>query len=118
MNTTSTESGTLKIIEDACTFSADKSAGKIVIESTLEPFNMAITELGGSEPKKMALGYAVSNGVDGASLNGLVGSAYPVNKKGLNIYRVTGPNGAALPANHPDKQPAAYRITVPVARKV
>ena len=116
-NPTTTQ-GTLQVIEDACTFTTDKSGAKIVIQSNLEPFPSAIEELDKIDVRNLALGYAASKGVADPRVNGNVIGPYPVNAKGINVYDATGPNKAELPPNHEDKQPVAYRADVPVCRKL
>ena len=113
-----TTQGTLEIIEDACTFSADKSVAKIVVQSNKQPFPAAIEELDGMNVRTLAMGYAASKGVTRPGVNGNIDGPYPVNSKGVSVYDACGPNKEPLPANHEDKQPVAYRATVPLCHKL
>ena len=116
---TITETDYFRIVEDACTFSSDRSSAKIVVEAKEKGnFGLALEALDGIEPKNLAIGYAAANGVADPRLNGIVGSGYAVNKDGIELEKVYGPNQTKLPASHPDKQPAAYRVDVPLVRKL
>ena len=116
---TRTETDLFRIVEDACTFAPDKSKATIVVESKeLENFAKAIDDLDGLAVKALATGYAASEGVADPRLNGLVRCGYAVNEDGVDLLKVCGANNEPLPADHPKKQPAAYRVDVPLTRKL
>jgi len=107
----------MKVVESETTWSPDKGQGLVVIESELADFGAAIEELTGIRAKHLALEYAAKQGCANPHLNGLTMSAYPINRHGAVLdLQPVGPDGAALPLNHPDRQPQAYRVDVPVCR--
>lgn len=110
----------LSIIPEVCEFLPDRSRGVIVIESDIggPPFNAAFDELKGTDAITMAQGYASSNGLGVAYLNGNVEGPYPVNSEGLSLEHVRDGQGKSLPAQHPRMQPARYRVSVPVSRPI
>jgi hypothetical protein len=117
MGETTTERMT--VVEELCTFSADMSSGKIVIQSTEdENFAQAIEELGSVEARNMALGHAARQGVATPGINGNLDGPYAVNEDGQSLDEVKDEEGNALPPGHPKMQPAAYRVAVPVCRKM
>ena len=110
--------GTLTIVEDPkqTKFSADRSQGTIVVESSESNFPKAIDELSSVRARNLALQYAATQGVSGPCINGSVGSAYPVNANGLTQEQVKEASADPLPPQHPDLQPFRYRVDVPVCR--
>ncbi len=109
----------LFVVEKACKFATDMSTGTIVVESTNDSqFNMAIEELQHANARNMATGYAVRQGMSDARINGSLIGPYPVNSKGQVLDQVKDEAGASLPPQHPDMQPKAYRVDVPVCRRL
>jgi hypothetical protein len=111
--------GNMFVVEQACQFAADRSTGTIVVESTEDrDFPKAIGELGGTDARNLALGFAAQQGVADPRVNGTLVGPYPVNQKGIPIDKVADENGQPLPPAHPDMQPSAYRVDVPVCRRL
>lgn len=108
----------LSVVPDACIPSPDGSKATVVVESDITPnFPAAIEELSSVQGREAALWYARTNlGIAPAHMNGNTIGPYAVNHAGLPLEQVRGSNGQPLPANHPDMQPAKYRIDVPVVR--
>ena len=109
----------LKIVTEACTFAADRSSGRIVVESDVAqaPFNAAFDELSGSEATTLALNYASQMGCAPAHLNGNRVGPYAVNTKGIPLEDVRDPETRQpYPPQHPEVQPARYRVDIPVTR--
>lgn len=109
----------LQVVQQASQFTQDFSRGTVVVESDItENFGLAIEELGTTEARTLALGYAAQVGVGDARINGNPSGAYPINVKGVSLEDVRGPNGEALPPQHPMMQPARYRVDIPVTRRL
>lgn len=108
----------LQVVEDASTFTPDRSRGVVVVESDVDgpPFNDAFYELDSQDARHLAQGYAAQMGIAPAYLNGNVLGPYPVNAEGLSLEHVRGPQGQPLPAQHPRMQVKRYRVDVPVSR--
>lgn len=101
-----------RLIKDKCTYDPTARRGVVCIESVeREPsqFSNAITELQTPEARTFALQEVAYLGMN--FVNGNVQHPYPVNHKGQALDEVD----QNLPVDHPDKQPAAYRLEVPVA---
>lgn len=112
------ESGSERILTSACQFAADRSQATIVIESTNRDFPRAIEALKEMRVRTMAMGYAASSGVADPRLIDTSQNPYPVNSKGVSLEKVKGPEGVRLPAAHPDMQPASYRVSIRVTKKL
>ena len=100
------------LIQDKCSYDPAARRGVVCIESTeRDPsgFSNAITELQTPEARTFALKEVAHLGM--SYVNGNVQHPYPVNHKGQSLDEVD----QRLPADHIDKQPAAYRLEVPVA---
>jgi hypothetical protein len=110
----------LSVVEDQCTFAADRRSGKIVVTSTNENFGGAIEDLSQKPARDLALAYAATNGVSDARINGNVIGPYAVNVDGVPLENVpaTMPQLAEIPPAHPKMQPASYRLDVPVCTKL
>jgi hypothetical protein len=108
----------LRVIEDASNFSEDLTSGIVVVESDLERGGLAIEELAGHNARHKALGYANSKGIADARINGTPTGAYPLNSEGQSLDEVKDENGESRPPQHPDMQVVAYRIDIPVVRKL
>ena len=109
----------LFVVEKACKFASDMSTGTMVIESSNDSqFNMAIEELQHANARNMATGFASQKGMGDARVNGSLIGPYPINSKGQALDQVKGEDGASLPPQHPDMQPKAYRVDVPVCRRL
>jgi hypothetical protein len=106
----------LSVAEKFCQFHADRSRGMVVVESDAEgpPFTQSFAELESVDARTLAQGYAATQGVVSARINGNLSSPYPVNAQGEPLDAVKGPDGSPLPAAHPRMQPSKYRIDVPV----
>jgi hypothetical protein len=106
---------------DGSTMFPDLSRGEIVFESSERDgsgFLPAIEELGTKETKDTALAFASRCGMPSPCLNGMSHPIYPVNAKGVPLDMIKGINDQPLPPRHPDMQPAAYRIRIPVCRRL
>jgi hypothetical protein len=66
----------------------------------------------------MAIGYAAKQGVPDPRVNGNLDGPYAVNDDGQSLDEVKDDSGNSLPPAHPKMQPAAYRVAVPVCRKL
>ena len=77
-----------------------------------------IEELQHANARNMATGFASRKGVGDARINGSLIGPYPINSKGQALDQVKDENGAALPAQHPLMQPKAYRVDIPVCRRL
>lgn len=110
----------LNIVVNACNFEPDRSRGLVVIESDIGSkggsFQEAFTELESQAVVQMAQGYAAQCGCAPALLNGNKVGPYPVNSEGLSLEHVKDGQGKDLPPQHPRRQPARYRVDVPVCR--
>ena len=106
----------LRVIEEASQFSDDLTSGVVVVESDLE--GEVIEELNSVAARNKALGYANAKGVADARINGSPTGAYPIIADGKSLDQVQGANGESLPYQHPDMQTVAYRIDIPVVRKL
>jgi hypothetical protein len=108
------------VLAPACRFSADRSHGTVVVESTeTQNFPLAIERLRSVDARNLAVGYAATQGMSDPRVNGNADAPYPVNAKGMPLDEVgNDENGQPLPPAHPDRQPAAYRIDVPVCKKL
>ena len=108
----------LHVVIKDCIIQDDRASGKIVVESDCSgpPFLEAFTELDSLDARKMAQGYAATQGIAPAHINGNVQGPYPVNGKGILLDEVRDNSGKPLPPQHPDMQPKYYRIDVPVCR--
>lgn len=106
------------VLESECAFSADNSKASIVLEHQGTNFPRAIEELVSTDARNLALQYASAAGVGDARLNGNVEGPYPVNEDGVSLDEVKGAGNKPLPPQHPKMQPARYRVSVPVCRKL
>src|SRR4051812_18420089 len=106
----------LRVVEDACNFTPDKSRGLVVVESDESgpPFHAAFHELDSQDTRTLAKSYAGERGMGTAWINGNVIGPYPVNFGGLSLEHARGPQGQPLPQTHPRMQPRAYRVDVPL----
>lgn len=100
----------------------DRSRGVVVIESDqgLQGGNFAAAwhELESQEARHRALGFAASNGVGDARINGSPTAPYPVNGEGVPLDFVRDEHGQPLPLVHPRMQVKRYRVNVPVTRRL
>ncbi len=110
----------LSIVTSKCQFGNTLENGTVVVESDKSgpPFHDAFEELKDRRAVDLATKYADSQGISPAWLNGSVGSPYPVNKHGVPLEEVRGPNGKPLPQTHEDMQPALYRVDIKVQRPI
>lgn len=109
----------LHVVEAACQLAADRSRGTIVLESDItDNFPQAIEELGSTEARNLALGFAAQCGVPDPRINGQTPGAYPINAQGASLDAVRDGQGNSLPPQHPLMQIARYRIDMPICRKL
>ncbi len=109
----------LHIVEPACKFTNDITSGIVVIESDItDILPNAIDELGATDARNMALGYAARQGCSDPRINGQPGGAYPINSEGRPLETVTGEDGNSLPPQHPRMQVARYRIDIPICHRL
>ncbi len=109
----------LNVVQAACTFTADRSAGVIILESDIiSNFPQAIEELQSTEARNKAISYANTVGISDARINGNAGHPFPINSDGYPLDQVKGPDGGPLPAQHPSMQIARYRVDVPVSKRL
>lgn len=108
------------VVEKACQFDDDFAHGIVTLESDLvgSQFPNAIEELGSVESRNKALGFAARQGVPDPRINGNPSGAYPVNCNDISLENVRDDHGGTYPPQHPEMQPARYRIDVPVCRKL
>jgi hypothetical protein len=59
---------------------------------------------------------AAEGGMGQAHINGIGNSVFPVNKEGVPLDQVRGPNGTPLDPRDPLMQPYRYRTEIQVAR--
>jgi hypothetical protein len=110
--------GSVSVLPSECEFSADLSSAKIVVESNNKDFPRAIEDLQHMDVRKLAAGYAASQGVADPRLSSLSVNTYPVNAAGVSLDRVKDADGKPLPPRHPDMQPAKYRAEFRLSRKL
>lgn len=109
----------MQVVEKLTTFAPDMSAGKIVIQSNEDDnFVQAIEELGSAEARHMAIAFAASKGCPDPRINGSLEGPYAVNEDGQAMDEIHDSEGNSLPPQHPKMQPVAYRVAVPVCRKL
>lgn len=109
----------LIVVAEACTFTADRGAGTIVVESDITSnFASAIDELQSTEARNLATGHAARQGMGDPRINGSVGSPYPINSEGRSLETVVGEHGEALPPQNPRKQICRYRVDIPVTKRL
>lgn len=108
----------LGIVAKACTYDESRARGVIVVESDIGGaggnFGGAFEELNAPDARKLAQGYAASQGVAQARINGNIQGPYPVNSEGKSLDAIKDEDGNPLDPKHPRMQPARYRIDVPV----
>jgi len=107
----------LNVVENACTFTGDRSRGVVVIESDAPgpPFTESFHELDSTDARNLALQFSAGCGLAPPRINGNVIGPYPINGEGLSLEHVKDGQGQPLPPQHPRMQVARYRIDVPVA---
>lgn len=108
----------LIVIDDRCTYTADRTRGVIVLRSDVEgpPFTQAFTELDSMDARNMACTHGSQNGLGTAHINGNIIGPYPVNAEGLSLENIRDGQGNPLPQTHPRMQPKWYQADIPVAR--
>lgn len=119
MNVQSTEQSNLHVVEAACKFTPDNKSGTVVIESDRDSeFNLAIEELQSAAAKNLAVGYASKQGMGDTRYSNHSIIAYAINSKGVPLEDVRDDDGQIPPPQHPDRQPAAYRVDISVVQKL
>lgn len=106
------------VVKSASTFDENLTFGTVVVSCDEKNHSAAIEMLRGPEPRKMALAYARTKKVNDPSINDNISHPYPVNKEGLLLSEVTDKDGKPLPPTHPRRQPAEYRVDVPIAGRL
>jgi hypothetical protein len=106
------------VVGNATTFAPNLYSGRVVLETAADNFGAEIEALSSIEAKNCALRYAAQCGVPDPCLNGLVQAPYAVNKDGIPLDEVRGPNGETLPYTHQDMQVSRYQVAVPVHRRL
>jgi len=113
----SEETDNMKIAGEACAFSADRTSGNVVIQAKAMGAE-AFDTLKSAEARYKALAHAAQNGMADPRVNGFPIGPYPVNRHGEPLEDVANRRNKPLQPDHPDMQPAAYRIDVPVCRSL
>lgn len=109
----------LFVVVEQCKFAADRSAATITVEARRrDNFSLAIEDLQGTPARHLAISFAAQQGVPDPRQNGNVVGPYPVNSEGTPLENVVDQAGQPLPQQDPRMQPAAYRVDVPVCRRL
>ena len=107
----------LFVREDLTKFAEDLGAGIVVLESDdTHNFPIAIEDLRSMNARNMAIGYAAKMGCPDPRINGVASSAYAVNQDGEELEKLA--NDSELPPTHPTRQIAAYRVDIPICKKL
>ena len=107
----------LVVKEELCKFAADFSQGTVVIESDeKQNFSTAIEELRSMQARQTAIGHAAKLGCADPRINGIASPAYAINQEGLSLEKVAAES--ELPPAHPKRQVYAYRVDIPVCKKL
>lgn len=103
-------------------FEQDRSRGVVVVRSDLPlkngSFGDAIAELDTMDARHRALGFANTNGIGDARINGNLSGAYPVNSEGIPLDFVRDEVNQPLPLTHPRMKVDHYRVDIPVTRRL
>ena len=112
--------GSLFVVEDKSSLSADRSHATVFIQSRVNraPFGLAIEELGSTAARRLAQSFAAARGVATPSINGNNVGPYPVNDDGIPLDQIADATGKPLDPQHAKMQPAAYRVEIPIAAKL
>lgn len=106
----------------ATRFLEDRSKGIVVIESDLPfkngSFADSIDEAKSMEARHRAIGFANSQGVGDARINGNSSGEYAVNSEGIPLDHVRDEHGQPLPLTHPRMKVWRYRVDYPVTRRL
>jgi hypothetical protein len=107
----------LFVREDLTKFSDDLGSGIVVLESDEQhDFPIAIEALRSMDARNMAIGFAAKLGCSDPRVNGIASPAYAVNQDGEELEKLaTDPD---LPPQHPKRQVAAYRVDIPICKKL
>ena len=113
------ESNGLRVIESACEFSTDRGRGVICVEAVdRDNLSGAIQLLSSTAARNLALGYAASVGVGDPRINGMTMAPYAINTDNVRVEEAKDENGKSLDVRDPRRQPAAYRVDIPVTRRL
>lgn len=106
----------LHVIEASSEVAEDRSKAIIVVESDQSDHQKAFFELKeGPAARNVAISYAATRlGMASPRINGNVSAPFAVNREGVELTEVKGPNKSELPLDHPLRQPFRYRIQVPL----
>ena len=107
----------LFVREDLSKFADDLGSGIVVLESDEQhDFPNAIESLRSMDARNMAIGYAAKLGCSDPRVNGVASPAYAVNQKGESLEKLAADSD--IPPLHPRRQVAAYRVDIPVCKKL
>jgi hypothetical protein len=107
----------LFVREDLSKFADDLGSGIVVLESDeRHNFPLAIENLRSMDARNLAIGYAAKVGCSDPRVNGVSSSAYAVNQDGETLEKIA--TDTELPPKHPKRQIAAYRVDIPICKKL
>tara|TARA_Y100000310_G_C20453010_1_gene701671 strand:- start:429 stop:764 length:336 start_codon:yes stop_codon:yes gene_type:complete len=108
----------LFVREDLSKFTDDLGSGIVVLESDEQhEFPVAIEDLRSMSARNMAIGYAAKLGCADPRVNGIASPAYAVNQDGESLEKIAAEE-RDLPPKHPRRQVAAYRVDIPICKKL
>jgi hypothetical protein len=106
----------IHVVAQACHVENDRSKCIVVLESdNKKNFPGAIEELSSTDARNIALAHARTL-ISNPRMNGS-NHPYPVNSQGYPLDQLP-PDVAALPPTAPQRQPAVYRIDIPIAAQL
>jgi hypothetical protein len=107
----------LFVKEELCKFADDFSQGIVVLESDeKQNFSTAIEELGSMQARQAAIGHAAKLGCADPRVNGVSSPAYAINQEGVTLEKMAAES--ELPPAHPKRQVYAYRVDIPICKKL
>ena len=107
----------LTVKDELCKFADDFSQGTVVLESDeKQDFARAIEELSSMQARQAAIGHAAKLGCADPRVNGGSSPAYAINQDGVSLEKIAADND--LPPAHPKRQVYAYRVDIPVCKKL
>ena len=107
----------LFVREDLSKFADDLGNGIVVLESDEQhDFPVAIEALRSMDARNLAIGYAAKLGCSDPRVNGIASPAYAVNQDGDLLEKMAAESD--LPPQHPKRQVAAYRVDIPICKKL
>jgi|TARA_R110000824_G_scaffold77773_1_gene196602 hypothetical protein len=107
----------LFVVEEQTKFADDLGSGIVVLESDEQHnFPFAIESLRSMAARELAIGYAAQQGCADPRINGVASSAYAINQDGDQLEKIAADTD--LPPQHPTRQIAAYRVDIPICKKL